>query len=46
MVIDGVFKNNTEQIEEYQAELRKCMYADECGGKELWDLKTFCIHTD
>lgn len=32
MIIDGVFKNNTEQIEEYQAELRKCMYADECGG--------------
>lgn len=33
MIIDGVFKNNTEQIEEYQAELRKCMYSDECGGK-------------
>lgn len=33
MIIDGVFKNNTEQIEEYQAELRKCMYSDECGGE-------------
>lgn len=32
MIIDGVFKNNTEQIEEYQAELRKCMYSDENGG--------------
>lgn len=33
MIIDGVFKSNTEQIEEYQAELRKCMYADNNGGK-------------
>lgn len=32
MIIDGVFKNSTEQIEEYQAELRKCMYADDNGG--------------
>lgn len=34
MIIDGVFKSNTEQIEEYQAELRKCMYADANGGKK------------
>lgn len=33
LIIDGVFKSNTEQIEEYQAELRKCMYADANGGK-------------
>lgn len=26
LIIDGVFKSNTEQIEEYQSELRKCMY--------------------
>lgn len=26
LIIDGVFKSNPEQIEEYQAELRKCMY--------------------
>lgn len=32
MIIDGVFKMNNEQIEEYQAELRKCMYSDENGG--------------
>lgn len=32
LIIDGVFKTNTEQIEEYQAELRKCMYADANGG--------------
>ncbi len=32
MIIDGVFKANNEQIEEYQAELRKCMYSDENGG--------------
>lgn len=32
LIIDGVFKSNTEQIEEYQAELRKCMYADANGG--------------
>lgn len=31
MIIDGVFKSNTEQIEEYQAELRKCLYADANG---------------
>lgn len=35
MIIDGVFKTNTDQIEEYQAELRKCMYADGNGGKLL-----------
>lgn len=33
LIIDGVFKSNTEQIQEYQAELRKCMYADANGGK-------------
>lgn len=33
MIIDGVFKSNNEQIEEYQAELRKCMYSDVNGGK-------------
>lgn len=33
LIIDGVFKTNTEQIEEYQAELRKCMYADANGGE-------------
>jgi phosphorylase kinase alpha/beta subunit len=32
MIIDGVFKNNAEQIEEYQMELRKCMYSDLNGG--------------
>lgn len=31
MIIDGVFRTNTEQIEEYQAELRNCMYADANG---------------
>ncbi|XP_037042140.1 probable phosphorylase b kinase regulatory subunit beta isoform X2 [Bradysia coprophila] len=31
MIIDGVFKMNNEQVEEYQAELRKCMYSDENG---------------
>ncbi|XP_039431706.1 probable phosphorylase b kinase regulatory subunit beta isoform X3 [Culex pipiens pallens] len=31
MIIDGVFKNNLEQIEEYQMELRKCMYSDNNG---------------
>ncbi|KAI8125814.1 putative phosphorylase b kinase regulatory subunit beta [Lucilia cuprina] len=31
MIIDGVFKNNNDQIEEYQNELRKCMYADTYG---------------
>lgn len=37
LIIDGVFRNNTEQIEEYQMELRKCMYSDLNGGliKEL-----------
>lgn len=33
MIIDGVFKSNSEQIEEYQAELRSCIYADQNGGK-------------
>lgn len=28
LIIDGVFRGNVEQIEEYQAELRKCMYSD------------------
>ncbi|KAL9924471.1 probable phosphorylase b kinase regulatory subunit beta isoform X1 [Glossina fuscipes] len=28
MIIDGVFKNNNEQIEEYQNELRKCLHTD------------------
>ncbi|XP_055637325.1 probable phosphorylase b kinase regulatory subunit beta isoform X2 [Toxorhynchites rutilus septentrionalis] len=31
MIIDGVFKNNLEQIEEYQMELRKCMHSDANG---------------
>lgn len=31
MIIDGVFKNNSDQIEEYQALLRKCMMCDENG---------------
>lgn len=31
MIIDGVFKNNTEQIEEYQMELRKCLHSDQNG---------------
>lgn len=33
LIIDGVFKNCNEQIEEYQEELRKCMYADANGGE-------------
>lgn len=33
LIIDGVFKNHTEQVEEYQIELRKCMYTDKNGGK-------------
>lgn len=33
MIIDGVFKNNLEQIEEYQMELRKCMHSDNNGGE-------------
>ena len=37
MIIDGVFKSNSAQIEEYQAELRKCMYGDANGGKESKD---------
>lgn len=32
LIIDGVFKNNAEQIEEYQSELRACIYADQNGG--------------
>lgn len=32
MIIDGVFRSNTDQIEEYQAELRSCIYADQNGG--------------
>lgn len=32
MIIDGVFKTNAEQVEEYQTELRKCMYTDSNGG--------------
>ncbi|XP_058452788.1 probable phosphorylase b kinase regulatory subunit beta isoform X7 [Malaya genurostris] len=31
MIIDGVFKNNLDQIEEYQMELRKCMHSDQNG---------------
>lgn len=31
MIIDGVFKNNSEQIEEYQIELRKCLHTDAYG---------------
>lgn len=38
MIIDGVFKSNNEQIEEYQAELRKCMYSDSNGGKIVFFL--------
>lgn len=37
LIIDGVFKNNTEQIEEYQAELRKCIYADANGGQRMFE---------
>lgn len=43
MIIDGVFKNSTEQIEEYQAELRKCMYSDDNGGKFYDSLILVCI---
>ena len=32
LIIDGVFRNQSEQIEEYQMELRKCMYSDLNGG--------------
>lgn len=32
LIIDGVFRNQPEQIEEYQLELRKCMYSDLNGG--------------
>ncbi|XP_031623175.1 probable phosphorylase b kinase regulatory subunit beta isoform X5 [Contarinia nasturtii] len=35
MIIDGVFKSSTEQIEEYQAELRKCLYADSNGDPAI-----------
>lgn len=35
MIIDGVFRSNTEQIEEYQEELRKSMYADYNGGERI-----------
>lgn len=35
MIIDGVFKNLTDQIEEYQMELRKCMFSDANGGKTI-----------
>lgn len=31
MVIDGVFKNNAEQIEDYQNELKRCLYNDNNG---------------
>ncbi|XP_037960630.1 probable phosphorylase b kinase regulatory subunit beta isoform X2 [Teleopsis dalmanni] len=31
MIIDGVFKNNNEQIEEYQNELRCCLHTDAYG---------------
>lgn len=31
LIIDGVFRNCSEQIEEYQMELRKCMYSDKNG---------------
>lgn len=34
-ITDGVFKNNSEQIEEYQMELRKCMYSDLNGGENV-----------
>lgn len=50
MIIDGVFKSNNEQIEEYQAELRKCMYSDGNGGMCIrfccyskLDNELFCI---
>lgn len=36
MIIDGVFKTNAEQVEEYQTELRKCMYTDSNGGRFLF----------
>lgn len=32
LIIDGVFRNQSDQIEEYQKELRKCMYSDLNGG--------------
>lgn len=35
LIIDGVFRNNSEQIEEYQMELRKCMFSDLNGGWHL-----------
>lgn len=43
MIIDGVFKNNNDQVEEYQAELRKCMYSDENGGSinQFFSCNTF-----
>ncbi|XP_067624234.1 probable phosphorylase b kinase regulatory subunit beta isoform X4 [Eurosta solidaginis] len=31
MIIDGVFKSNPEQVEEYQNELRHCLYTDANG---------------
>ncbi|XP_039952153.1 probable phosphorylase b kinase regulatory subunit beta isoform X2 [Bactrocera neohumeralis] len=31
MIIDGVFKSNSEQIEEYQNELRNCLHTDVNG---------------
>lgn len=42
MVIDGVFRSNTEQVEEYQAELKKCMYADQNGDPVV----TMCFAPD
>lgn len=39
MIIDGVFKSNTEQIEEYQAELRNHLYADANGGELNLNIK-------
>lgn len=38
MIIDGVFKNNADQIEEFQNELRGCLYKDLNGGKRFMKL--------
>lgn len=38
MIIDGAFKSNNEQIEEYQSELRKCMHTDANGGESYKDV--------
>lgn len=42
MIIDGVFKSNNEQIEEYQAELRRCIHTDINGDPVV----TMCYTPD